>query len=169
MSKFKEFLRKSESEMIAKKDGEGTAGMSKAESESHLANLQKVEWDELATVMKFTIEGEGFDGRPFFWVAPRMITLGDITLTTLEPRHPKPTYEAHYSAAALGPRPRAITLIPFLQAESLRWEAAGLKDSQSISTPDLAEKLLEHLVDLYREIQMSHSGGLNRQNAPSTS
>jgi hypothetical protein len=158
MSKFKEFLRKSESEMKAKKDAEETAAMSKAESESRLANLQKVEWDELATVMKSTIEGEEFDGKPFFWVVPRMVTLGDITLNTLEPREPykKPTHEAHYSATALGPRPRVIRLTPKLQIDALRWDAAGLKDSQNISTPDLAEKLIEHLVDLYREIQMSH-------------
>jgi hypothetical protein len=159
MSRFKEFLRKSESEMKAKKDSEETAAMSKAESESRLANLQKVEWDELAAIMKSTTEGEIFDGKPFFWVAPRMITLGDITLTTLEPREPyqKPTHEAHYSATALGLRPRVIRLTPTLKIDALRWDVAGLKDSQNISTPDLAEKLVEHLVDIYREIQSNPS------------
>lgn len=151
MSKLKEFLRKAERELNAKREVEEVSAISEAESKHRLAHLAKVEWEELATTMKSIIEGENFDGKPFFWVAPRMVTLGDITLTTLEPReqYQKSTYNAHYQATALGPRPQDIKLVPSLHLEVLRWETVGIISRSKLLTAELAIALVEQLVNFH--------------------
>lgn len=112
----------------------------------HLDQLIEREWSELPyTMMRLTAARRPWDANRIYW-RDRNVQLGEIDLHLHKARaHKVVGYAATYSREELH---RDFSLHPSLDGDQLHWSAPGISDV-SLTTDQLAEKLLSKLVTLY--------------------
>jgi hypothetical protein len=126
----------------------GAAPDKSKKQDQQLNQLLDREWSELPyAMMRLTAARRPWDNKRLYW-RDSIVQLGevDLNLTECRPEHDAATYVATYE---LRGRRRDFALLPSLEGDQLRWSASGIFDAATLTTDQLAEKLLARLVTFY--------------------